>query len=101
MDKKRYYISVESGVILEDPTVATYEFVVVANDTEIHQLQELFELAHQKEMDTFLRGATPVIPYHDDPENHNYDRALMDIYRMIHRLGTTDTKEHIESMGVW
>lgn len=100
MDKKRYYISVESGEIVDDPTVATYQFIVEANDAEIHQLHELFELAHEKEMNTVIRGILPALAYHDDPENHDYDQSLMNIYRMIHQLGTEETKKHIETMGV-
>lgn len=100
MDKKRYYISVATGEIVDNPTITTYQFIIEANEAEIHQLQELYDEAHALEMDTMVRGMTPAIAYHDDPQNHEYDQALMRIYRMLHQLGTTETKNHIETMGV-
>lgn len=100
MDKKRYYISVETGEILEDPTVSTYQFIIEANEAEIHRLEELFDSTHEKEINTFVRAMAPAIAYHDDPQNHDYDQSLMQIYRMIHQLGTEETKKHIETMGV-
>jgi len=37
-------------------------------------------------------------PY--DKENDAYDYYNKEIYRMIHDLGTEETKKHIESMGI-
>lgn len=100
MDKTTYYISVETGYIGRDQQAATYEFEIEATDHEIRKLRELFDRTHEKENDTVVPAIAPAIAYHDDPANDAYDRSLMDIYRMLHQLGTTKTKEHIEYMGV-
>lgn len=100
MEKKRYYVTVETGEILEDQTASTYQFVIEADDQERRQLEELFELARDTEMNTMLRAATPAMAYHDDPENHAYDDALMDIYKKLHQFGNEETRQHIETMNV-
>jgi hypothetical protein len=43
---------------------------------------------------------TPAIPYHQDVQNDAYDASLRQVYRLIHELGTPETRAHIESMGV-
>ncbi|RXT04181.1 hypothetical protein [Ammoniphilus sp. CFH 90114] len=100
MEKKRFYVNVEHGSILEDQGAETYEFEVDADEMEIHKLQELFDKTHQKEMGTIVRGMTPYIQYHDDEDNDEYDRSLLQVYRMLHQLGTPQTKQHIESMEI-
>jgi hypothetical protein len=102
MDKKMYYVNVEHGVILEDKGADSYEFEIYADDNEIHELQELFDKAHQVDMGIgmWLRAHTPYIQYHDDEDNHEYDHRLLNIYRKLHELGTDTTRKHIESMGV-
>lgn len=100
MEKKRYYVNVEHGVILDDQGADSYEFEIEADHNEIHQLQELFDKTHQKEMGTWLRAHTPYIQYHDDEDNHEYDRSLRNVYRMLHQLGTEKTRSHIESMDI-
>ncbi|MEW9668810.1 hypothetical protein [Ammoniphilus sp. 3BR4] len=100
MEKKRYYVNVEHGIILDDQGADTYEFEVDATEQELQQLQDLFDKTHQKEMGTWLRAHTPYIQYHDDEDNHEYDHSLQQVYRMLHQLGTAKTKDHIESMGI-
>jgi|HigsolmetaAR203D_1030402.scaffolds.fasta_scaffold02297_9 hypothetical protein len=100
MDRKTYYVSVQAGTVLEDRESAAFEFEIQATEKEVEQLMELFEAREDAEASTFLRGTTPGLPYHQDPENDSYDDALYEVYRMIHRLGTPETKEHIEKMGI-
>lgn len=100
MEKKKLYVTVETGEILEDQTAATYQFVIEANEQERRKLEELFEIAHDAEMNTILPAMTLAVAYHDDPENHEYDGALMNIYKELHQLGTEETRQHIESMNI-
>jgi hypothetical protein len=98
MDKKTYYVSVQSGEMWEDPTIATYEFIIEATEQQAGELQELFEKAHEKDGDTFIRSHTPYIGFHDDKENYQYDLSLKEIYTKIHELGNETSRRHIESM---
>ncbi|MEK8130608.1 hypothetical protein WMW72_22130 [Paenibacillus filicis] len=101
MDRKTYYIAVGSGEILEPAAVTdNFEFEIQADQEEIDQLQELFEDKEDDEQSTMLAGLTPYRQLSDDEENDAYDWTLTEIYMMIHRLGTPETRKQIEAMGV-
>ena len=99
MDKKKFFVTVQSGEILENEA-QSYEFEIEATRDEVTDLQYLFEKAHESENETFTEAVTPYVGYHDDPANHAYDHALKEIYRTLHQLGTPRTKKHIETMGI-
>lgn len=99
MERKPYYVSVQAGTVLEDPEAAAYEFVIHATDKEVGQLLERIEYREEAEKANFRRSFVPGIPYHMDAENDIYDDSMQSIYRMIHRLGTQETKKQIEDMG--
>lgn len=98
MDKKTYYISVGSGDIIRQEDAGNFEFEIQATEEELNELEELFEEKEEAENGSARRALTPYREYHNDPENDAYDATLRDIYRLIHKLGTPETKAHIESM---
>jgi hypothetical protein len=100
MDKKTYYVSVQAGTAVEQRDAAPFEFVIEATPRDLDKLQELFEEKNEADDDTFTRAMTPAIPYHQDVQNDAYDASLRQVYRLIHELGTPETRAHIESMGV-
>lgn len=101
MEKKTYYIAVGSGEILEPEDVTgNFEFEILATEEEVDQLQEVFEELAMNEEDTAVRAMIPFREYHLDKENDVYDWNLTELYRMLHKLGTPDTKRHIEAMNV-
>jgi formiminotetrahydrofolate cyclodeaminase len=99
-NKKRYYVSVQSDTVMHNQGDAAYEFEIDATEEEIARLQELFEDKSDDDNRAFLRAHAVAIPYHIDRENDDYDRDLTEIYRMLHKLGTEETKRHIARMGV-
>jgi NhaP-type Na+/H+ and K+/H+ antiporter len=100
MDKKTYYVTVQTGEILDDPTAFSYDFVIYANEQELHQLQELFENTQDAEHMTYWRTWIPSPVNQYDEENAIYDENLREIYKKLHTLGSTETKQHIETMNV-
>ncbi|MEX1028834.1 MAG: hypothetical protein WDZ91_02170 [Paenibacillaceae bacterium] len=100
MEKIKYYVSVQAHSILADQGAAAYELVILATDREVAQLQELFDNEGNTEDATFVRGMTPGIPYHMDDVNDTYDYYMIEIYKKIYELGTTETRSHIESMNI-
>lgn len=98
-DKKTYYVSVGEGQVLEDPEAAAFEFAIHASEAEIDKLQELFQETQDADEDgAFTFSGSPSVS--DSPDNDTYDAHLKDIYRMLHELGTHETKQHIESMNI-
>ncbi|MFY0544597.1 hypothetical protein [Brevibacillus sp. H7] len=100
MEKHRYYVSVQAGTVLPNQGDAAYEFEIDATEKEVEELMKLFEQREAFLFDTFFRAHIPAVPYHYDLENDVHDQTLHDIYRMIHQLGTEETKNHIHSMGL-
>lgn len=110
MDKKKYYIAVGSGQILEDKEIASFELEIEATVEEVDQLQELFQLENNEEAPIFLAphsakdilsmGAAAWEPYKETEVHEEYDHHLVAIYRLLHKLGTAETKQHIESMNI-
>ncbi|MED4600835.1 hypothetical protein P9314_08970 [Paenibacillus validus] len=100
MERNKYYVSVQSRSIMSNQGDAAYELEIEATDEEIKQLQELFEVEEDFEIDTFWRAHAAGIPYHYDQANVGYDMALQEIYRKIHALGTKETKDQIEKMQI-
>jgi len=98
-DRKTYYVSVGAGQILQDREEAAFEFSIRANEAEIDKLQELFQEAQDSdEEEIFSFEDWPTVS--DTPDNEFYESQLKEIYRMLHELGTAETKKHIESMNV-
>lgn len=100
MDKKTYYISVQAGSILENKGDAVFEFEIQATEEEISRLQELFDGKEEADNYAYGRSYVPWMEYHNDRPNDVYDFYLKEVYGLIHSLGTSDTKRHIESMNV-
>jgi len=100
MAKKRYYVSVQSDAILENKGDAAFEFEIDADEEEISRLQELMDGRNEADNYAFIRAHVPFLEYHRDRPNDVHDFYLKEIYGMLHRLGTPETKRHIESMGV-
>ncbi len=57
MERNKYYVSVQSRSIMSNQGDAAYELEIEATDEEIKQLQELFEVEEDFEIDTFLESA--------------------------------------------
>jgi hypothetical protein len=97
--RKTYYVSVGAGQVLADPEAAAFELEIQANDQELDKLHELFEEIQDADEDNaFHFNGLPSVS--DDPEDETYNSLFRDIYRLLHELGTRETREHIESMNI-
>lgn len=97
--KRTYYVAVGPGQILTDHEAAAFEFAIRATEAEIDKLEELFQEVQDADEDEISDfSGSPLVS--DSPENETYDALLKDIYRMLHKLGTDETRTHIESMNI-
>ncbi|HHY72603.1 MAG TPA: hydrolase [Bacillus bacterium] len=100
MEKNAYYISVGSRGISQIETATPFELEIEATEDEIKALREIFNEMYSDDWVGFFRAHVPVVQYHHDQPNDLIDQNLINVYKMLHKLGTPETKQHIESMGV-
>ncbi|MFC4808969.1 hypothetical protein [Paenibacillus sp. GCM10023250] len=101
-DRKPYYVSVQAGSIVEDPTVTGYELAITANEEELNRLQELLEeYASMDEAQASVYALSPFRSASDKQINAGTDGLLEDIYRLLYELGTDETKRHVATMGLF
>jgi hypothetical protein len=101
MDKKRYYVSVQAGTILENQGDASYELEIEATLDEVEKLEEIFEEMDNFDQASYVQVASALgIAYHNDESNDGYDYYLKEAYAMINDLGTEETKQHIRKMNI-
>jgi hypothetical protein len=99
-ERKTYYVAVGARQILEDREAAAFEFAIHANENELNKLQELFEESQDADEDeAFSFRGWPTVS--DVPDNDTYNALIKEIYQMLHKLGTVETKHHIEAMKIW
>ncbi len=98
--KKRYYVNVSSGEILEDQGASSYNFEIDADEEDVFKLSELFDLVDKDSRLSLYRSHVPAMSYHEDKNNHDYDDHMKQVYHLLHDLGNERTREHIESMGI-
>lgn len=98
-DRKRYYVSVQAGQILEDPQAAAYELEISMNEQEHIKLREMFdELSSMDEAEMFHFTHHPYGTASNGEMNAGYDELIQRIYKQLYEYGTDTTKRHIESM---
>jgi hypothetical protein len=98
--KKTYYVSIATGEISQVKTASPWDFQIEATDDEIIQLREYFDQNYSADWQSFWRTHVPYVQYHYDRENDAYDRTLMEIYKLIYKLGNEEAKAHIRSLGI-
>lgn len=100
MEKRTYYISVETGQILEDKEAASYEFEVEATEEEINQLREIFDQKYKKNVETFVDIHFPHLFDEVGGDVQNYNKQLLHVYQNIYQLGTNATRKQIKESDI-
>ncbi|MHA6252301.1 hydrolase [Oceanobacillus sp. CAU 1775] len=99
--KKKYYIGINNGVITQDKTNQNAGYIIYADDQEIQQVRNELENMQDASLKSFVRAHIPIMPYHNDASNDQYDAGLSNLFQLLYELGDTQTKEHIESLNIF
>lgn len=105
MLKKSYYVSVGTGTIEDAQPLAdlgnySYEYAVEATDQEIRELRWLMNGYEAETEKTFARAGVPYKSADHDEATDEYNSQVRELYAMIYRLGTPETRRHIEKMRI-
>jgi|SRR5690625_1636034 len=96
MEKKTYYVSLQSREISQVKVGNNADFTIYATEDDVAELRTILNTIYDAEVGTFWRSHIPIIPYHHDQDNDQYDASLQEAYDKIYTLGDQATKEFIE-----
>ncbi|WP_139491671.1 hypothetical protein [Brevibacillus dissolubilis] len=90
MDEHQHYFkSVDpqslTGDIIDNETDTSFDFEILATAEELRELQQLFHRSHESDLGM---------------DSAKADEALHHLYRKIYQLGTPDTRQRAESLGI-
>ncbi|OZU88536.1 hydrolase [Virgibacillus indicus] len=100
MEKKKYYIDIGSGEISQIKYDNNDSFTIQATTEEVSLLRAKMENMHDAGVRSFFRAHVPIMPYHNDKSNDDYDSNLTETYQMLYDLGDDEVKKHIDSIGI-
>jgi len=100
MEKRRYYVSVQAKTVMESQGDSAYEFEIEATPEELRRLYELFAVTTEADLEQYYRVHTGETIVDGRIEEDFVDRHLTEVYRLLEKLGTPETKAHIRSMNV-
>ena len=100
MEKKKYYVDIASGEISQIKYDNNDSFTIYATTEEISLLRAKMENMHDAGVRTFFRAHVPIMPYHLDKSNDDYDSNLTEAYQMLYDFGDEHAKKYIESTGM-
>lgn len=99
MEKERYFVSVSAHTVTREPSVND-QLTVLATEKERDYLQSLLEKEARDDDKAHLRTMIPYKSADRDSGNKKYNADLIDIYRYIYKIGTEETRKHIEYMDI-
>ncbi|MFC4103782.1 hypothetical protein [Paenibacillus xanthanilyticus] len=99
MERSRYYMSVSARTIETAPSIAE-QLTIYANEEELLALEKLLEQEDKDDQLTHVRAAIPYKSAERDPATDRFSEHLEMLYAYIYKIGTPETKAHIESMDI-
>lgn len=100
MERKKYFVSVASGEISQVQFGNNDDFTIYATDAEVRDLRAKMNVMHNAEIKSFWRAHVPIMPYHHDKANDQYNAGIQEAFHLIYQLGDEQTRSDIKNMGV-
>src|SRR5690625_478609 len=100
MERKKYYVSLQSREISQTIVGNNADFTIYATDDEVRMLRKKLDNIYDAEVDTYWRAHVPIMPYHKDASNERYDQSLTEAFQMIYSLGDDQAKQFVSESGL-
>lgn len=97
---KRYYISLQDGLISQNSDASPWQFAIMADEDDVLALREYFDQLYLSNRNSFLRAHVPFVEYHYDSQNDQADRIRKELYELIYKLGDDPTRSFISENGL-
>ncbi|MEC5422704.1 hypothetical protein QGM71_04240 [Virgibacillus sp. C22-A2] len=101
-NKKHYYVTVDKQEI-RDISIPDngVEYKIIANQKEKEEIEELFRAKDKNEKDAVKFLAKPFDEWGADDKREDYDNKMIELYRKVYELGTSETKREINNLGLF
>lgn len=100
MEKKTYYVNLGSGEISQIKYSNNSVFTIQATEDEVQNLRSKLDEMDAGNISAYARAHVPILSYHKDSGNDQYDEGIEEAFQIIYDLGNQETKQHIDEMGV-
>ncbi|HEX6594479.1 MAG TPA: hydrolase [Bacillota bacterium] len=100
MERKKYYVNLGAQQITQTNFENTNVFTIYANADEVRLLRAKMDQMDRANIESFFRAHIPILAYHHDRPNDDYDEQMTEALQMIYELGDDQTKKHIKDIGV-
>lgn len=101
MERRLYYVKMSGEISQEfNDNDTQYDFEVIATPEEIEELRSILDKRDDQDFKTFLEAHIPYRTEKSMMENLKVDDQVHQIYEMIYRLGSVETKRKIEEAGL-
>lgn len=100
MERKKYFVSVASGEISQVQFGNNDDFTIFATDSEVRDLRAKMDVMQEADFKSFWRAHVPIMSYHNDKANDQYNVGIQEAFQMIYELGDEQTKSDIKDMEV-
>ncbi|GGA76433.1 hypothetical protein GCM10008025_20050 [Ornithinibacillus halotolerans] len=100
LEKKKYYVDIGSGEISQEKYQNNDSFIIHATQDEVSMLRAKLNNMHEASYNSFWRSHVPIMPYHNDKPNDDYDANMVEVYQILYDLGDDAVKNHINSIGI-
>ncbi len=101
MNKKRYFVTISTKEIRETSVPDNgVEFEIIANQNEKEDIEALFKEKDQDSKNASMYLTKPFNEWGADDERSRYDDHMLNLYRKLYELGTEETKEKIDELGI-
>jgi hypothetical protein len=99
MDKQRYFVSVSASMVGTEPSIMD-QLTILATEEERNHLIAMLNQEQKNNEKTYLRAHIPYKSADHDIATERYNDSMVEIYRYIYKIGTLETKRHIEYMSI-
>src|SRR5699024_10708601 len=96
MEKKKYYVNMQSREISQIPYLNNTAFTFHATKEEVSFLRQRLENVHKADSSAFWRSHVPSMSYHQYEPNDKDDEAMSAVWQMIYDLGDETAQLFIE-----
>lgn len=95
MEKEKYYVNIATGEISQNLVGNNQSYTIYANLADLSSLRIALNRMHEGGMSSFWRSHIPIMSYHHDSGNDQYDANLNEVFSILYECGDAAAREHI------